>query len=483
MLFRQDFEPKLAQYAYLIGCQRTKEAILIDPLRDIDRYLALAAQEGVRITHVAETHIHADFLSGARALAEAAEAHLYLSAEGEADGWGSFWAKDRSDVTFLRDGNTFMVGHIEIRALHTPGHTPEHLAFLVTDHGGGANTPMGIVSGDFVFVGDVGRPDLLESAAGQQGVQEPSAHALFHSVQRFLELDDQLQVWPGHGAGSACGKALGAVPQSTVGYERQYNAAIDAAHGGAQAFVASILDAQPEPPLYFARMKKLNRDGVPALPVLPMPRALSPGELANLASVGLSEAVLIDTRPDRSAFMAKHMAGSLYSPLDKQFNTVVGSFLTDGQKPLVLILPEGHVEEAVRDLVRVGYDRIPAYATYETLAEALRQDGVGASIQEVSFEEVAQAAEAVVLDVRRAAEYKSAHVPGAINAAHTRLAANLEMIPDTDTLYVHCKSGARAAVASAYLAHEGYHVRYVNDAFATYAAEHETELCASAVGA
>ncbi len=469
MLFRQIADSKLAQYAYLVGCQKTKEALVIDPERDVDRYLAIAAEEGLTITHVAETHIHADFLSGARALADATGARLYLSAEGEDAGWGSNWATDRDDVTFLRDGDTFDVGNIEIRALHSPGHTPEHLSYLVVDHGGGASTPMGIASGDFVFVGDLGRPDLLESAAGQAGAQDPAARMLYDSVQRFLDLDDQLQVWPGHGAGSACGKALGAIPQSTVGYERQYNGAIDAARRGQEAFVEAILDAQPEPPLYFGRMKQQNRDGVPPLAALPTPRALSPGDLADLAGAGLGDAVVVDTRADRSAFMAAHLPGSLYSPFDRQFNTVVGSFVTDPATPLVLILPEARVEEAVRDLVRIGYDQIPAVATPETLADVLQRDGATASIPEVTFEDVLQREDgAGVLDVRREAEHVAGHVPGSANAAHTRLADHLDRVPDGSPLYVHCQSGVRAAVASAFLAREGHDVRYVNDGFPRY---------------
>ena len=469
MLFRQITDPKLAQYAYLVGCQKTKEALVIDPERDVDRYLALAAEEGLTITHVAETHIHADFLSGARDLAEATGARLYLSAEGDDAGWGSNWAQGRDDVTFLRDGDSFHVGNIEVTAVHSPGHTPEHLSYLVTDHGGGASTPMGLASGDFVFVGDLGRPDLLESAAGQAGAMAPAAKALYDSVQRFLGLDDELQVWPGHGAGSACGKALGAVPQSTVGYEKSYNGAIDAARRGESAFVESILNAQPEPPLYFARMKAQNRDGVPPLAALPTPRALSADELANLDAAGLGDATVVDTRADRSAFMAAHLPGSLYSPFSKQFNTVVGSFVTDAETPLVLVLPEAQIEEAVRDLVRIGYDAIPAYATYETLADVLQRDGVAASIPEVTFEDVlGREPGSAVLDVRREAEYEAGHVPEASNAAHTRVADRLGDVPDGAPLYVHCQSGARAAVASAFLAREGYDVRYVNDGFPHY---------------
>ena len=465
MLFRQIHDPKLAQYAYLIGCQRTKEALLVDPERDVDRYLALAAAEGLTITHVAETHIHADFLSGARALAEVAGARLYLSAEGEEAGWGSSWAKERDDVTFLRDGDAFRVGHIEVTAVHSPGHTPEHLAYLITDHGGGADTPMGLVSGDFVFVGDLGRPDLLESAAGQAGAREPAAQALYQSAQRFLTLDDGLQVWPGHGAGSACGKALGAIPQSTVGYERRYNGALDALRRGEGAFVEAILDGQPEPPLYFARMKRQNRDGVPPLAALPSPRALAPQELASLPA----GAVVVDTRPDRSAFMAAHVPGALYAPLDGPFNTVVGSYVTDTDAPLVLVLPEAKVEEAVRDLVRIGLDHVVAYATYETLDAYFQSGAETASIPEVGFQAVLDREDgAVVLDVRRQPEVEAGHVPGAVHVPHTRLASRLGEVPDGRPVYVHCQSGARAAVAAALVARSGREVAYVNDGFPHY---------------
>ena len=462
MLFRQIYDPSLAQYAYLVGCQRTGEALVVDPERDVDRYLAAAAAEGVRIAHVAETHIHADFLSGARELADRTGARLYLSAEGEGDGWGSAWARGRGDVTFLRDGDVFSVGNVEVRAAHAPGHTPEHLAFLVTDHGGGADAPMGLLSGDFVFVGDLGRPDLLEAAAGQAGAQEPAARALYASVQRFLELGDHLQVWPAHGAGSACGKALGAVPQSTVGYERRYNGAIDAARRGEDAFVAAILDGQPEPPLYFARMKAQNRDGVPPLAALPVPRALAAAELDDLDG-----ATVVDTRPDRSAFMAAHLPGALYAPLGASFSTVVGSYVTDTDTPLVLVLPEARVDEAVRALVRIGLDRVTAYATYEALAEHVQGGGAAASIPEVSFEAVAERHGEPVLDVRRRPEVEAGHVPGAAWAPHTRLAARLDEVPD-GPVFVHCQSGARAAVASAFLASQGRDVRYVNDGFGRY---------------
>ena len=469
MLLRQIHDPSLAQYAYLVGCQKTGEALVVDPERDVDRYLAAAAAEGLTITHVAETHVHADFLSGARDLADAVGARLYLSTEGDDAGWGSAWAEGRDDVTFLRDGDTFAVGNIEVRAVHTPGHTPEHLAYLVTDHGGGADEPMGLLSGDFVFVGDLGRPDLLEQAAGQDGAQEPAARDLYASVQRFLDLGDHVQVWPGHGAGSACGKALGAVPQSTVGYERRFNGMIDAARRGETAFVDAILDGQPEPPLYFARMKAQNRDGVPPLRSLPTPRALAPDELADLAGAGLGGVVVVDTRPDRSAFMAAHLPGSLYAPLGPTFSTVVGSYVTAPETPLVLVAPQARVDEAVRDLARIGLDRVEAYATYETLAAHVQGEGETSQIPEVDFHAVADRGDgAAILDVRRQSEHESGAVPGATHVPHVRLADRLGEVPDGSPLYVHCQSGARAAVAAAFLASRGHDVAWVNDGFARY---------------
>ena len=468
MLFRQISDPKLAQYAYLVGCQRTKEALLVDPERDVDRYLEIAQAEGLRITAITETHIHADFLSGARQLAEHTGAKLYLSDEGDAD-WKYQWLQDGDyDVTLLTDGDSFHVGNIELKTIHTPGHTPEHLSFLVIDHGSGMTEPMGLISGDFVFVGDLGRPDLLESAAGVQGAMEPSAARLYDSVQGFLELPDFLQVWPAHGAGSACGKALGAVPMSTVGYERRSNAAIDAAQRGQEAFVQMILDGQPEPPLYFGRMKRLNKEGVPLLSELPTPPEVSGDELS--AASTRPQTKILDLRTDRRAFMAGHLRGSLYAPLDKSLPTIAGSYLQP-EDQIYLIVDPSRVGEVVRDLIRIGLDHIVGFAAPQAL-EGI--DGLVAT-PVIDFTEVSalEEAGAHVLDVRRAAEFKAGHVAEATNVAHTRLLERLGELPKDRKLLVHCLSGARAAAASALLESEGFDVCYVDDAFANYRASHE----------
>lgn len=470
MLFRQFFDPKLAQYAYLVGCQRSGEALLIDPERDIDRYVEAAEAEGLRITAVAETHIHADFLSGARELAERFGARVYLSDEGGQE-WASDWARNSEyDVTFLKDGDAFHLGGIEIQALHTPGHTPEHMSYVLIDRGSGATTPIGVATGDFVFVGDLGRPDLLEQAAGMHGVQEPSARQLYGSLPRFNALQDYMQVWPAHGAGSTCGKALGAVPQTTVGYEKLYNASLGVAVQGEEAFVDAILAGQPEPQTYFARMKRDNNKGVPILGALPRPRKLTVAELERTVDGGST--LVLDTRLDRSAFMTRHIPGALHAPMNKSFNTVVGSLEEDETIPLLLIIEEEKVEEAVRDLVRIGYDNIPAFVTPQTLTRYFDGGRQAGSIAEASFQEVVelqQQDDMAVVDVRFASEFATGHVPGAISASYTRLPSYAqERLPREKTLLVHCASGGRSAAAAAFLAREGFDVRYVDGLLASY---------------
>ncbi|NNF14106.1 MAG: MBL fold metallo-hydrolase [Gemmatimonadetes bacterium] len=460
MFFRQVFDPELAQYAYLIGCQRTGEALVIDPERDIDRYVEIANEEGLRIVAATETHIHADFLSGAREFAEQHGTKLYLSDEGDED-WKYTWAKDSDyDVHFLKDNDTFQVGNIRIQAIHTPGHTPEHMSFLVTDLGGGASEPIGIASGDFVFVGDLGRPDLLETAAGVTGAREPSARRLFDSTKRFLALEDHVQVWPGHGAGSACGKALGAVPQSTVGYERRFNAALSFREE--QGFVDAILDGQPEPPIYFARMKQLNKSGVPILGDLPLPKACSIDELAEN---GREEgAVIVDTRPDRKGFMAGHIPGSLHAPLGINFAMIVGSYV-DPETNIYLLIDHADLEEAVRTLVRIGYDHVAGYASPAALVERGLSEEVIDRIDFTDLPAETEGGERTVLDVRSAAEFRAGHVPGAMNIAHTRLAARLDEVPRDKPVMTYCRSGNRASAAAALLASEGYDVTLVDGLF------------------
>ena len=329
--------------------------------------------------------------------------------------------------------------------------------------GGGANEPMGIASGDFVFVGDLGRPDLLESAAGVAGAREPSARRLYESTKRFLNLDDHVQVWPGHGAGSACGKALGSIPQSTVGYERRFNAALgfDTEDG----FVASILEGQPEPPIYFARMKDLNKNGVPVLGDLPAPKLYSIEELAERGSQ--DGAVIVDTRSDRKGFMAGHVPGSLHAPLGINFAMIVGSYV-DPSTDIYLIVEGSEVDEAVRTLVRLGYDNIAGFVPPSSLVECGLSEEIIKRVDFHDLERDVDAAMYTILDVRGAAEYAGLHVPGAINIAHTRLANRLAEVPKDKPVLTYCRTGNRAAAAAALLAREGYDVTLVDGELAAW---------------
>jgi hydroxyacylglutathione hydrolase len=465
MYFKQFFDEKLAQYAYLVGCQKTGEAIVIDPMRDIDQYITAAAKENLSITKAVDTHIHADYISGLREFAERG-VHVYGSDEGDAD-WKYEWLiGSKYNHTLLKDGDEIKIGNIKIKAWHTPGHTPEHLSYFVTD-GAAADEPMGVATGDFIFVGDLGRPDLLESAAGQEGIMEPSARLLYKTVEASKNLPDYLQIWPGHGAGSACGKSLGAVPETTLGYERRFNASLKAA-SSEENFVKFILEGQPEPPLYFARMKRDNKLGPKVLEHgIPQPKHLSQDELKNLA--GNTDVVVLDTRT-KEAFVSGHLPGSMLSTMNKQFNTVAGSYIMEDDK-IYLIAEEHQVHEAVIDLIRIGLDNIVGYATPEDLEHYKEHGGELDTIEVVKWDDVdglvAQGYQ--VFDVRKGSEVEElGHAEGAQNIAHTRLYARQNEIAGGKKYVVHCMTGGRASVASAYMKRLGHDVVTVFDDFANF---------------
>ncbi|HZW11027.1 MAG TPA: rhodanese-like domain-containing protein [Phycisphaerales bacterium] len=455
MFLRMLYDDHLAQAAYVIGCQRTGEAIVIDPERDVDRYIELAQANGLRIVAATETHIHADFLSGTRELAERVGARVYLSGEGGSE-WSYGWLDKKAgggryDAVLLKNGDTFRIGNIELRAVHTPGHTPEHVMFIVTDLGGGATEPMGIATGDFVFVGDLGRPDLLESAAGEHGVKEGFARTLNASAVKFLELPDYLQVWPAHGAGSACGKALGAVPSSTVGYERKFNSSLRLA-GKEQDFVSFILSGQPAPPLYFARMKRENRDGVPLLGELPRPRRIAGAELAVLDG---RQVAIVDTRP-WPAFRDGHVPGSLWAPIGTQFPMVTGSYIEPDEEIVLVCEPE-QAEMLVRDLVRIGLDRVVGFGAPSDVSGAAHLERTP-EISAVEFADRMRGQAPFVLDARNEHEHAEGGIEGAMNIAHTRLAPRIGELPKARPIVCHCRSGVRSGAATAYLRREGYDV-------------------------
>ncbi|MEX0685388.1 MAG: MBL fold metallo-hydrolase [Balneolales bacterium] len=467
MFFKQFFDPKLAQYAYLIGCQASGEAVIIDPMRDIDPYIQAAEDENLTIIAAADTHIHADYISGLREFAERGT-RVYASGEGGSD-WSYEWLVNSTDGKYhyeiLNDGDFFRIGNIKIEAWHTPGHTSEHLSYKITD-GANADEPMGLVTGDFIFVGDVGRPDLLESAAGMMNEMKPAARTLYHSITQFKDVPDYVQIWPGHGAGSACGKALGAVPDSTAGYEKRYNNSLKAANNE-DDFVKFILEGQPEPPLYFARMKRDNKKGPALLGNLPQPRKISVKELADLA-IKDGNAVL-DTRIE-SDFISGHLKGSILIPLNKQFNTVAGSFVTE-QETIYLIVEESKLHEAFIDLYRIGLDHIEGYITIEDFNLYKDQGGKLETLEAIDFNEAIKRSDSDshILDVRKRTEIEDlGNIKGSIHIAHTRLLSKIDKLPKDAPLVVHCATGRRAAAAGALLKREGYNVSVVMDSFIDY---------------
>ncbi|RMH29175.1 MAG: MBL fold metallo-hydrolase [Planctomycetota bacterium] len=443
MLFRQIADPALAQYAYLIGCPDAGEAIVIDPERDVDRCLAAAEAEGLRLTAAAETHIHADFLSGVRELTDRAGARAFVSGEG-GEAWTPRWRPAEPDaITFLKHGDTIRLGAVEIAALHTPGHTPEHLSYLVTDRAAAPDTPAAMITGDFLFVGDLGRPDLLDTAAGYDSTRFDAARRLRNSALALADLPDYLQVWPAHGAGSACGKALGAVPASTLGYERRTNRALALAPTR-DAFMEYILGAQPEPPLYFGRMKTLNRDGVPLLGRLPDPPALKVADA--LARAG--DAAVLDTRPpDRHA--AGHPPGALSCALSFAFCNMAGSMVEPDRDIVLIADGQAAMRDAVRRLVRIGLDRIVGWIDHETLradAGALeRTDAVAPA----DLPDWLERRGAALYDVRLANELAEPGVPGAERLPYTRAATMLDRVAHDRPAILVCRTGVRSeAVAS-----------------------------------
>ncbi len=452
MFLKRFYDPKLAQASYLLGCTTSGEALVVDPNRDIDRYLHAADAEGLRIAHVTETHIHADFVSGARELAHNAGARLYLSDAGGGD-WRYGYTAD-AGVALLRDGSSFSVGTVEVGVVHVPGHTPEHLILLVTDSAA-ASEPMGAFTGDFIFVGDVGRPDLLERAARVRGTMEESARQLFRSLQRFRALPDYLQLWPGHGAGSACGKSLGAVPQTTLGYEKRFNWAFSITDEN--EFVRGVLDGQPDPPRYFADMKRINQSGPRLLGGVRRPALLPAGRLPSVLQQG---GIVVDARR-AGEFGFGAVPGTINIPVNRAFTTWAGSLLPY-DRDFYLIVEDDQaqtLDELVRDLAGIGLDQVAGYFGTDAVEAWRASKGQLQTIPTLALAEVKEqlrADGAVLLDVRSEGEWASGHAPESLNVPIASLQESLGEIPRGRRIIVHCQTGPRAALAASLLKAQGF---------------------------
>ncbi len=441
MFFEHIYDKSLAQGSYLIGCQATGEAIVIDAKRDVDTYLKIAEVNNLQITHITETHIHADFLCGSRELAAVTGASMYLSDEG-----GTDWQYEFPHIG-IKDGHVIKVGNLSLKVMHTPGHTPESVSFLLTDHPA-SEEPVMLFTGDFVFVGDVGRPDLLEKAAGILGTKEEGARQMFDSLKKFAALPDHIQVWPAHGAGSACGKALGAVPGSTVGYEKIRNWALQY-ENNREGFVDYLLTDQPEPPKYFAMMKHLNKVKRRLTVEVPKVSKLTKEQFLSALRKGIK---LIDTR-HKSDFAKGFISGSLNIQNNDSFSTWMG-WMLNYEEQYMLVADDKDVEELTRKLMRIGLDNIYGYISDVTDSGLELQTGDIIDLDE--FKSYIGNDGVQIIDVRGESEYNNARVEGARHLFVGTLQDNINKISKTKQVILHCQAGDRSALAYSLLRRNGF---------------------------
>lgn len=428
----------LAQYSYVVS--DGGEAAVIDAIRDIDRYIMYTEASNVKITHILETHIHADFAAGSTALARATGGKLALSAYDEGERY-RYAMHHRA----LRDGDGVQVGSARLQALHTPGHTPEHLSFLLFDDTRSESEPLAMFSGDFLLVGSLGRPDLLGDEA-KVGL----ARDLYRSVrERIATLPDGVEVYPGHGAGSLCGSGMSDRAETTLGYERATNPFFQY---GEEEFVEKILGSVPAMPDYYPRMKGLNAAGAPVLHELPGDLAIAADELGSLMDRG--EVVLLDLRSPE-AFGGAHIAGAINIGSGPSLSLWAGWLIAPECK-IVLITHGDDDEEARRGLVRVGLDGIVGRL----------RGGMGAWVTaglpfartaQATLQEVEQArGRAMVLDVRTDEEREGGSIPGSRHVMLGDLPDAMGELPKDVPVVTVCGTGYRSSIAASLLQRAGF---------------------------
>ena len=432
-MFQRFFDEGLAQASFLVGCDRAKEAIVIDPRRDVSVYLAAARQHGATIVAAIETHVHADFVSGARELAETG-ARVYT-------GPGADLEYGHHEV---RDGETLAVGDVTLTCLHTPGHTWEHICILAEAGG----QPARLFTGDLLFVGAVGRPDLVGEAQTRQ-----LAEKLYESLGRIMSLDDRIEIHPGHGAGSLCGAGIGKDPSSTIGRERRQNALLQ--HKERDAFVAAVLADLPDTPPYFARMKQLNKAGPPLLDEQRRLPSIRPAAAAALAADG---ALILDLR-DAAAFAAAHPYGALNFAFGPKIGYWAGWLIPPDEPLLILADEAAQAQEAATQLHRVGLDRIEG-AVSGGFTDWI---GAGLPVAELAQMSPAELRDAVasdrhgvrLVDVRSPHEWQSGHIDGSVNIPVGELPARTGELAGSTLVATICEGGYRSSLAASLLAHDG----------------------------
>jgi hydroxyacylglutathione hydrolase len=442
MILEQYYLGCLAHASYLVADEAAGVAAVVDPQRDVDAYIADAERRGCRIEHVLLTHLHADFLAGHLELRDRLGAKIYLGARAEAE----------YEFTRLADGDMVELGKVRLQALETPGHSPESISILVYDLEADSEHPNALLSGDTLFIGDVGRPDLRASLGW-------SAHELgsllYDSIQtKILPLPDDTLVYPAHGAGSLCGKHLSSETVSTIGIQRQYNYALQPM--SREDFIRIVLADQPDSPAYFTYDAVLNTKERATLDEA-LAEGLTPLTLDQVLELAAGGAQLLDGRANVD-FEGAHLGGAVNVGLDGSYATWVGTLL-DHEKPIVLVVDPGREEEAAVRMGRIGFDNLAGYLEGGMLALAARPDLVKRTdrITIATLEEqLAEPDPPLVIDVRAEDERNEAVVEGSVNIPLGHLTERLDELPRDRPLVVHCSGGYRSAAAASLLQREGF---------------------------
>ena len=440
MKIEQIYTGCLAQGAYYI--ESNGEAAIIDPLRESGPYLERLEKDGSKLKYIFETHFHADFVSGHLDLAKKTGAQIVYGPKAETE-YEKYTAKD---------GEEFSLGNVKIRILHTPGHTPESTCFLLLDENGKEHA---LFTGDTLFIGDVGRPDLAQKNTGL--TKEDLAGWLFDSLrEKVMPLPDSVIVYPAHGAGSACGKNMSSETWSTLGEQKQNNYALRA-DMTRDEFIHEVTDGLMPPPSYFSANAKMNKTGYESIDTV-MERgakAMEPKEFE--AAANATDALILDVR-DKEEFVKGFVPNSIFIGLDGSFAPWVGALIPDLQHPILIVAPEGREEETVKRLARIGCDNSLGYLKggFDAWKNDGREVDAIESISGEAFADTFDADNMYVLDVRKPSEFEAEHLESAVNFPLDFINLNMDKVDKDQEYYLHCRSGYRSTVAASILKARGF---------------------------
>lgn len=440
MKIEQIYTGCLAQGAYFI--ESAGEAAVIDPLRETEPYLDRAKSSGVKIKYIFETHFHADFVSGHLDLAKETGAKIVYGPNAETH-------YEKHEAT---DGEEFKIGKVTIRVLHTPGHTPESTCYLLLDENGKEHA---VFTGDTLFIGDVGRPDLAQNSTGL--TQEDLAGWSFDSLRnKIMPLPDEVIVYPAHGAGSACGKNMSSETWSTLGQQKATNYALRA-DMTKEEFIKEVTDGLMPPPAYFMENARINKSGYESIDTVMKrgAKALSPKEFE--AAANATDALMLDVR-NKEDFVKGFVPNSIFIGLDGSFAPWVGSLIPDLMQPILIIAPEGHEAETVKRLARVGYDNALGYLEggFDAWKTAGKEIDQIETIKATDFDMIySKDHDVAVLDVRKPGEFEGEHIENAIHFSLDDISKNMHLVNKDEKYYLHCRSGYRSTIASSILKSRG----------------------------